>query len=691
MSPELFRRLGVGPAAPVVVERAGGGLSRPEPSSSVLGPIRRLTREATRVFLCDRAGVWRIEPDGTSPVCLTRYLRGEGRHEEGVKYPDAFGRHAALLLDRLTFLSMEGKEGAPPARPALARYLEGEGIRAILAVPIRPNGILRGFFALETTTGPREWNDDDRARAVAFAHQVTRIWDEDGAGPDHPSSRSDPRVSSTGPAGSPARDSEPISQAAEVTARGTEASPLHSDPTALSEPGPGDEVPASRGSAAATSHDPPRGAGEEITSTRSEVEAAPSGRRMEMRVRRLREMEGAGLLGIELASDLERLLSVQHGYLGLLDALEEEAGDEPSPLQEARELSERIRSRLLDFLDWSEDHARGRTPIELNAFLGELATRLGRVAGDQVRLLLSPASAPVRIQANRTLLERAVEHLVDNARKASDEGARVRVGVQPGDPGRESRAVRIVVEDTGHGISAEDLPWIFEPFYSRWRERDERHDVRRGVRKGGGLPFVQAVVEGHGGWVDVVSTPGEGTRFVLNLPVGPDSMPLLPEGAQATPEVEGRPVALVVEDDTDLSRLLARILQRGGFHALRCDSGVEVDRLLQRRGGDVALLVAGSRLEGGRTGAELAERGRLFVPGLPVLLVDGEASQGRAEDSVAPESEGEAGSPDEIPLLVPPFDPGTVLDRARAAVGVDPAGPGQDVPPPGEDEAPPVH
>jgi two-component system heavy metal sensor histidine kinase CusS len=120
-------------------------------------------------------------------------------------------------------------------------------------------------------------------------------------------------------------------------------------------------------------------------------------------------------------------------------------------------------------------------------------------------------SAPGRfILADIGLIERALTNLVDNAVKFTPSGGRVRVGVAE----RNGR-VTVTVADSGVGISAQDLPHIFDRFYR----------VEAGppgaTGTGLGLAIVKRVAELHAGRLDADSTPGEGSVFRLELPARP--------------------------------------------------------------------------------------------------------------------------------------------------------------------------
>jgi len=108
------------------------------------------------------------------------------------------------------------------------------------------------------------------------------------------------------------------------------------------------------------------------------------------------------------------------------------------------------------------------------------------------------------------LLQRMVGNLLDNAIKYTSANGRVEVAVRSPAGGR----VEIEVRDTGPGISATDLPHVFERFY--------RGDPSRSLTGAGlGLSFARAVARAHGGEITAASSPGDGSTFTVTLPVRP--------------------------------------------------------------------------------------------------------------------------------------------------------------------------
>jgi two-component system sensor histidine kinase BaeS len=115
----------------------------------------------------------------------------------------------------------------------------------------------------------------------------------------------------------------------------------------------------------------------------------------------------------------------------------------------------------------------------------------------------TPAGGAITLQAEA--LPQAGPLPQENAAQRPQAGA----GQQP-----NGRGVRIIVSDTGEGIPAADLPFIFDRF---WRGDPSRSHAQ-GAGSGLGLAIARQLVQAHGGRIGVESQPGQGTRFTIDLP-----------------------------------------------------------------------------------------------------------------------------------------------------------------------------
>jgi signal transduction histidine kinase len=129
------------------------------------------------------------------------------------------------------------------------------------------------------------------------------------------------------------------------------------------------------------------------------------------------------------------------------------------------------------------------------------------VAEEKGIALALDAPADLALPADRTRLRQALANLVDNALKYTPRGGRVRLSARP-----EGPSVVFECADDGPGISADDLPRIWDRLYRGDRSRSER-----GL--GLGLSLVRAIARAHGGDASVESSPGQGSAFRLRLPL----------------------------------------------------------------------------------------------------------------------------------------------------------------------------
>jgi signal transduction histidine kinase len=190
----------------------------------------------------------------------------------------------------------------------------------------------------------------------------------------------------------------------------------------------------------------------------------------------------------------------------------------PPDLDRAREAladcieeADRVLVMLNTLMDISEAESGAmplkREPVKL-AEVVERAVDLYRDVAEAkgVRLTLG-GSQEVAVLGDRVRLEQVAANLIDNAVKYTGAGGHVTVSVARGNGG-----ARLLVRDTGVGIAPDELPRIWERLY-----RGDRSRAERGL--GLGLSLVKAVVEAHGGRVEVDSEEGRGSTFIVSLPL----------------------------------------------------------------------------------------------------------------------------------------------------------------------------
>ncbi|HSV51268.1 MAG TPA: HAMP domain-containing sensor histidine kinase [Burkholderiaceae bacterium] len=169
----------------------------------------------------------------------------------------------------------------------------------------------------------------------------------------------------------------------------------------------------------------------------------------------------------------------------------------------------RVVNELLEWGRLQSGHIElHRSPVPLQPMLAEVAMLLRPVADRKgVRLSVPDGESTVRVQADADKLKQIVINLVDNAVKFSppDSGVDVRVETN-------RQGVKIMVEDQGPGVPPEDRPHLFERFY-------RGHGAHTAAGSGLGLAIAKNLARLHGGDITLQSGTGQGSVFVLSLPV----------------------------------------------------------------------------------------------------------------------------------------------------------------------------
>jgi len=270
-----------------------------------------------------------------------------------------------------------------------------------------------------------------------------------------------------------------------------------------------------------------------------------------------------------------------------------------------------------------------------------------------INLLIGRTEAIVR--SDRVLLSRMLSNLIENAIRYTQVG-HVAVTCRP-----ENGRLRICVEDTGVGISRQDLSRI-------WLEFEQLHNPERDRRQGLGLGLaivrrLSALLDHP---VDVVSELGQGSRFVVTVPLVEERAAVPPQANKPNADEPGAggPVVLI-DDDPLVLETLHTILEEHGWRVI---SAADCDTALQdlaAAGCVPALLIVDYRLHGGQVGTTAISAIRRQVEtDVPAIILTGEfAAAGDASDPILRDAKRVGAS-----LLQKPIAWQDLLKAMRAAI-----------------------
>lgn len=209
-----------------------------------------------------------------------------------------------------------------------------------------------------------------------------------------------------------------------------------------------------------------------------------------------------------LASIAQQISVVLEGIFGSVNAQQNEI------LARAKERTHALLMLINDLLDLSKIEAgfvvQNKEPVQVAEVLERAIGILkSQAESKNISLQLSLCEPLPPLMADRGNIEEVFLNLLSNGVKYTEEGGWVRLSVYP-----QGSYLCIQVADSGIGISAEDLPHIFDKFY---RVKDAQ--TRKITGTGLGLPIVKRIVEAHLGMVEVDSQPGAGSKFRVYFPL----------------------------------------------------------------------------------------------------------------------------------------------------------------------------
>jgi two-component system, cell cycle sensor histidine kinase and response regulator CckA len=278
-----------------------------------------------------------------------------------------------------------------------------------------------------------------------------------------------------------------------------------------------------------------------------------------------------GQLAAGIAHDFNNIMAVIVLYAQTLLMSKPEGRDQErlSVIYQQAQQASRLIGQILDF---SRRSVVERRPLDVIPFIKEIVQMLQRTLPETIDLDFSFSEGDYVVDADPTRLQQALMNLAVNARDAMPEGGTLTLTLSRHGPDwptplpdmRRGHWVKLVVRDTGEGITTADLPHIFEPFYTT-----------KGPGKGTGLGLAQVygIIKQHDGFIHVRSRAGHGTAFELYLPAFVLAAPEESSDAQSIPGALPGETILVVEDEESIREAVATTLEGLNYRVLTAPNG----------------------------------------------------------------------------------------------------------------------
>jgi two-component system, cell cycle sensor histidine kinase and response regulator CckA len=324
-------------------------------------------------------------------------------------------------------------------------------------------------------------------------------------------------------------------------------------------------------------------------------------KQLEAQFLRAQRLESIGTLASGIAHDLNNILTP---ILTAAQLLLRKFPDIDESTQRLLEILEINAKRGGDLVKQVLAFARGNDGQHTTVQIGHLLAEIGQIAQQtfpksiEVRTQGSPSELWL-IRADVTQLHQAIMNLCVNARDAmpnggtltiaaenceiDDTSARMRFDAQVG------AYVKITISDTGTGIAPDVLDRIFDPFFTT---------KEQGQGTGLGLSTVRTIVKNHGGFIDINTRVGQGTRVQIYLPVlcqGEARSMSAKRNSAGTASVADREgngeLILVVDDEVEIGQTIKAMLEAHHYQVLVAEDGIAAIALYAQHQQDIHLVL----------------------------------------------------------------------------------------------------
>ncbi|MBI5238337.1 MAG: response regulator [Deltaproteobacteria bacterium] len=343
---------------------------------------------------------------------------------------------------------------------------------------------------------------------------------------------------------------------------------------------------------------------------------------------RASKLESLSTLAGGIAHDFNNLLTGVVGNVSISKMLVKPGDRIYKILDDLEKASLRAKDLTMQLLTF----AKGGMPIKKIVSVSELIRDSARfvLAGSSIKCDFSIDEGLWPVEVDEGQISQVVHNLIINAMQAMPEGGRVRVGAEnikveaeSGLPLKAGKHIRITVRDTGVGIAKENLPRIFDPYFTTKEQGS-----------GLGLATVYSIIKKHDGYISVDSKVGSGTAFQMYLPV-PEAGEVK-EGARSEEDRDalfyGRGRILVMDDEDMVRGVAGAILTELGYDVGFAASGseaIELYREAKKTAHAFDAVIVDLTIPGGMGGKEAVKRLLELDPEVKAIV-----SSGYSEDPI---------------------------------------------------------
>lgn len=314
-------------------------------------------------------------------------------------------------------------------------------------------------------------------------------------------------------------------------------------------------------------------------------------KQLEAQFLRAQRLESLGTLASGIAHDLNNIFSPILGFAKLLPDRLPNIDQQTRGFFQIMETNARRGTELVkQILTFARGLDGDRGTLQIRHIVAEVVQVIRETFPKNIEIKVNIANDLKTIEADATQIHQVLMNLVVNARDAMDRGGQLKITVEnfPADSefarmhldAREGDYVLVTVADTGEGIPVVVLDRIFEPFFTT-------KEVEHGT--GLGLSTAIGIVKSHGGFINVESEIGRGTKFQVFLPASEAVAAICP-AETALPQGNGE-LILVVDDESSIRAVTKAILKTSNYRVLTAKDGLEAIAIYTQHQHDIDLVI----------------------------------------------------------------------------------------------------
>ncbi len=358
---------------------------------------------------------------------------------------------------------------------------------------------------------------------------------------------------------------------------------------------------------------------------------------VEAQLHQAQKMESLGTLAGGIAHDFNNILSTIIGYseLAIEDAAAGKTNHQKTQLAEILNAGERAKDLVTQILTFSRKMEPELKPINLNQVIRETSKMLERTFPKMISIEQNLLPDLWMVKANIGNIAQILMNLFTNALDAMPDGGRLVIETdnvtldpeytRPFAEMVPGKYVQLTVSDTGWGMDTQTMDQIFDPFFTS-------KEVGKGT--GLGLSTVYGIVKSHGGHIICRSKQGQGSSFIIFLPVITSG--IFPEKTEETDTDDFRGMEetiLLVDDEAPIRHLGNKVLTRGGYRVVLADCGENALSIYREQGDEIDLVILDISMPG-MGGHKCLKELLLLNPEIKILISSGYSLSGHLNDSL---------------------------------------------------------